>query len=138
VDRNELREELLAVLAANRELTGEQDEALVESFLARLEATQPHRPLIRLREIYEQLVPLTFPTVLVIAAAQGVTLFTLGAYLLQRLDFYYGADGFVQAWVVFGFMWLAEVLVTIAVLSILAPREKPAPGRSTAGRRLQL
>lgn len=138
MNRNELREELLAVLAASRELTGEEDGVLVESVLSKLEAEHVHRQwLAGWREIYEQLVPLKISTVLVVAAAQGVVIFALGEYLLRRvLDFYYYTDGYGQAWVVFGVMWLAVVLVTIATLSILVPQQKPAHRSRTVRRRL--
>jgi hypothetical protein len=140
MDRDELREEMMAILAANRELSAEADEALVDSLLAKMASTAARRGRsAELRALYGRLVPVGPWTVAAIAGAQGAVMVVLGRYLLERvLAYSYYMDGYMRAWAVFGVLWLAEVLVTIAVLSILSPshgdvRQRARHKRLSAG-----
>jgi len=126
LDRNDLREELLAVLAAHRELDGNADEELVSGLLERI-AFQPRQPAryTDLRAAYDALIPVKPSTVAAIAAGQGAVMFVLGETLLHRLFvFYYPAGDFLPSVMTLGFIWVIEVIVTVAVLAALVPREE--------------
>lgn len=124
MDPNDLREELLAVLAAHRELDGSADEELVAGLLEKVGHQSPrgtHYP--DLRAAYDALVPLKLSTVAAIAVAQGAILLALGEYMISNvLDLYY-PDGSLDAWMVFALVWAVDVIATVAVLSVFTPRE---------------
>jgi hypothetical protein len=139
-DRNELREEILAVLAAHRELDGSADEELVAGLLERI----GHQPMQRtrrddLRAAYDALIPVKPSTVVTIAFAQGTVVLVLGEILLHRVfAFYYAEGGLIQSLATLGIIWIAEVIATVAVLAALIPRQEDNPvpqRRSPASRR---
>lgn len=132
MDGNNLREELLAILAAHRELDSSADEELVASPLGHQVPQRARRP--DLGAAYDALIPIKPAAVTTIALGQGAVLLVLGQYVLRRqLDFYYSSPadwfGHVQAWPAFALLWLVEVIVTVAVLSILAARVEDKPAR---------
>ena len=54
----------------------------------------------------------------------------LGEYMIERiLDLYSSASVFAPAWAMFGIIWLIEVIVTVAVLSVLTRRRERAHGK---------
>lgn len=126
--QNELRQELLATLAAGRELPGDTDEYLVDGLLARLEPVEPapHR-LEELRALYDAVIPVKPSTVARIAAAQGVVLFVLAkliiidgfwSIILQN----YGSSTLM--WETFAVIWLVEVIMTVAVVAAVGWRQE--------------
>jgi hypothetical protein len=124
MDRNDLREELLAVLAAHRELDGSADEQLVSGLLERIANQSPERARhVDVRAAYDALIPVKPSTVVAIAVAQGAVMLVLGEFLLHRFfEFYYASGGLVQSLTWLGFIWIAEVVATLAVISALVPR----------------
>lgn len=123
--QNELRQELLATLAAGRELPGDTDEYLIDGLLARLEpaAPTPHR-LEELRALYDAVIPVKPSTVARIAVAQGVVLFVLAEYMIHRLwpYFFPNAGGYTLLWEMFAVIWLVEVVVTVGAVAAVSQR----------------
>jgi hypothetical protein len=139
-DRNDLREEILAVLAAHRELDGSADEELVAGLLERID----YQPVERsrradLRAAYDALIPVKPSTVVTIAVAQGAVLLVLGEMMIRNAfnDYYAAQGGLIPGLATLGILWIAEVIATVAVLAALVPRdtsERVRQRRSPASR----
>jgi len=125
--RDELRSEVMALLAASQELPTDLREHLVEAFLSRLETERrSSRDTERLRALYRATVPVNPATMFGIALTHGVILFLMGHFMLDTvLGLPVYATGYMPAWVVLGVLWVMEVLVTVAVVSIVKRRDNP-------------
>lgn len=123
MDENDLREELLAVLAAHRELDGTVDEELIAGLLEKLAHRAPQRGFYwDVKGAYHEHIPVNPSTVAAIAAAQGLTLLVLGEYMFKQvLGFHPFTDGYAQAWLTFALIWVVEVIVTVAIIAFREP-----------------
>lgn len=122
---NELRQELLATLAAGRELHGDADEYLVDGLLARLEPGElAPRRREELRALYDAVIPVKPSTVARIAAVQGVVLFVLAEFAINRAwpYFFPNSDGYILLWEMFAVIWLVEVIVTVGTVAAVSRR----------------
>lgn len=125
-NRDRLRDELMAMLAAGEELPDDTREQLVESFLARIEAEGlDTRRESRLRAVYQEIVPVSLPGVAGIAVAHGLTLLVIGKWMLEGVMYLAPYDSaYWPAWTMVGIIWVVEVLVTLATISLLTHRRE--------------
>jgi hypothetical protein len=127
--RDELRDELMALLAAGDELSGDTHEQLVECFLARIETEglDARRPN-RLQRLYDELVPVGLPAVAGIVVAHGLTLLIIGKWMLEGVMSLSPFDSvYWPAWTMLGVIWVVEVLITLATISLLTHRTEKRP-----------
>lgn len=131
---DELRDELMVMIAASKELPDDTYELLVEAFLTKLEAGKPvqDHPK-RLAARYRDLDPMNVAIVAAIAAAQGLILWMFGEYTLHTvMDLPTNDSVYVPAWMTIGVLWVAEVILTTVVIAILA-KTTERRGKSRVG-----
>jgi hypothetical protein len=118
--REDLRDELMAMLAASEELPPDVREHVVDAFLAGLQAGRPAR------HTGDRLtIPVSAPVLLGVALGQGAIIFVSGHWMLDGvLEFPTYAQQYMPAWIVLGVLWLVEVLVTLVVISVLTGRRE--------------
>jgi hypothetical protein len=97
---------------------------LVEGFLARIEAEGlDSRRESRLRALYHELVPVSLPAVAGIAVVHGLTLLIIGKWMLEGVMYLSPYSSvYWPAWTMLGVIWVVEVLVTLATISLLTRR----------------
>lgn len=121
---DKLRDELMVMIAASQELPDDTYEPLAEAFLAKLQAQAPaQRHFEQLGGFYRGLVPVNFTALVGIAAAQGLVLWALGDFMIHEVMNLSTYDSvYTPAWVMLGIVWISEVIITVAAISIFAKR----------------
>ena len=124
--REELRDELIAVLGATRELSPDADQHLAEAFLRRLDAGARRRPKSRperARRSYER--PMTLSSLALIAAIEGGVMYFADELMKGKLGVYPYSDANTPMNTVFIGLWLIQVALT-AVLPRVLPSITPS------------
>jgi hypothetical protein len=136
--RDELHDELMAMLAASEELPAETREHLVEAFLLRMQREDPGARISEtIRALYGAMVPVNLLTVLGIALAHGVVLFVMAHRILDStIGMYPYQDTYMPAWIMFGVLWVLEVVVTLAAISAVTRQRNPSRKRQARHSRI--
>ncbi len=123
--REELRDELIAVLGAIRELSPDADPHLAEAFLRRIDAGARRRGKSRperARRSYQG--PMSLFSLAVIAAIEGGVMYFSDELLKGKLGVYPYSDANTPMNTVFIGLWLVQVALT-AVLPRVLPSITP-------------
>jgi hypothetical protein len=125
LENEELREELQAMLAANRELGPSADTVLIDGLLRRLEPAHADADRFALvRQVYDAIVPLPPSGVVALGAVHASVLVAAGLVLQHVISYYTQSVAFMgPMWGVLMFLWIAEMVVTLAVIGTVRPRE---------------
>jgi hypothetical protein len=143
LERTQLRDEMLAMLAANRELLPDADEYLVDAFLTQLDGKQGlRRPSKTLRcarvGFATRWSPfrLGLPTIAAITAIEIVLMAIFGTFLIAIMDLPRYSSYVTQVRTAVVVLWAAQVAVTIGILclqdGLIVTRHKSEPPRTPA------
>lgn len=125
--REELRDELIAVLGATRELSPDTDQHLAEAFLRRVDSGAGRRAKNRperARRSYAR--PMSLSSLAVIAAIEGGVMYFSDELIKGYLGVYPYSSANTPMNTVFIGLWLVQVALT-AVLPRVLPSITPYP-----------
>jgi hypothetical protein len=124
--RDELRNELLAMLAAGQELPDETHQHLVDAFLEGhdLAAAHPFRTLMR--SAWTATHAAGAPAMAALAVLQGLLLYLFGQEMLSGvLGMPPYAGGYMRVWLLLGVLWVMEIVVTVLTVAAITRRSPP-------------
>jgi hypothetical protein len=144
-NRDELRDELLAILAAQRELPPDADAHLVDQLLTKLERHENEMAsrISPFREHVNALVsaiPLSMRQLAAVAFIEAVAVAFFGYIVIGLFGIDTNNDHWIPRamplWDALAFLWLLQMILTIAVLTFFKPgrpdRLPDAPRRQQA------
>jgi len=130
-EQSRIHDEVLAVLAAHRELSADADEELANAFVARLEResllqSSQSNLQARLTDLLAR-IPLTLGQVIWVAIIETLATLVVALIITQTLGVAEGTDWWVYPlWDALSLIWLLELVVTLGVLGWVQ-----RPGRKT-------
>lgn len=137
---DDLRDELLAILAANRELPADSDAQLVDAFLMKLDRDKNVRAahISRLHQHVSRIlaaIPLSRRQIFSIGFLEVavVALFGYGLIALFGIDTNndYWVPHAMPLWDALAFLWFIQMVLTVSILAVFRP-ETPELGASNS------